>query len=98
MGGKEIKDAAKSIAEKKKLLRQPVPMLPDAPENIKLSKAEFLAKRRAQKNEDAQVDEYRAKLKAGKKEEVDNGVQEGKKEEVIEESSKPKRKKKIKED
>lgn len=76
MGGKEIKDAAKSIAEKKKLLRQPVPMLPDAPENIKLSKKEFLEKRKAQKNEDAQVEEYRAKLRAGKKEEVDDGVQE----------------------
>ena len=91
MGGKEIKDAAKSIAEKKKLLRKPVPMLPDAPENIRLSKAEFLAKRKAQKNEDAQVDEYRAKLKAGKTEEVDDGVQ--KETEEVKEVKKARKKK-----
>jgi hypothetical protein len=98
MGGKEIKDAAKSIAEKKKLLRQPVPMLPDAPENIRLSKKEFLEKRRAQKNEDAQVDEYRAKLKAGKKEEVDSGVQEEEREEEVVEEVKAKKARKKKTD
>ncbi len=66
MSSKDLKEAAVKAAERKKLLKQPVPMRPDAPENIRLSKKEFIAKRRAEKEEDLKVEAYRQELRAKK--------------------------------
>lgn len=82
MSSKDIGEAQRKAAERKKMLKQPVLIRPDAPDNIKLSKAEFIAKRRAEKEEDVKVAEYRKKLRSEKAQpkEAEDGVQ-GKKEE-----------------
>ena len=66
MSSKDLGEAQRKAAERKKLLKQPVPMLPDAPENKFISKKEFIARRRAQKEEDLKVEAYRKSLKAEK--------------------------------
>jgi hypothetical protein len=90
MSSRDIAEAAAKAKERKKLLKIPVPMRPDAPENITLSKKEFIAKRKAEKEEDAKVAEFKLKLKSEKnapipeKEEAKDGMQEeGKKEKVV---------------
>ena len=83
MSSKDIAEAAAKAQARKKLLKTPVPMRPDAPENITLSKAEFIAKRRAEKEEEAKVSDFRANLKA--KKEIPSGEkEEGQKEVVVE--------------
>lgn len=91
MGGRELKSAAERMAERRKILKTPVNMLPDDPENIRISKAEFLAKRRNAKEEAVAVEQFKKEFRAGKAEklthpaikEEESGLQEkGKEEEV----------------
>jgi hypothetical protein len=80
MSGRDLKDAAEKMAKRKEIMKKQVPMLPDAPENIRLSKAEFIAKRRHEKEEGIAVEnfkkEFRAKKIAEDTKEVNHGVQE----------------------
>lgn len=73
-----------SIKKKKELLRKAVPMLPDAPDNAHISKAEFIRRRREKTEEDLAVEAYREKYRseksAPKKEEKKDEVQEEEKE------------------
>jgi len=66
MSGADLKQAAERMAKRKEILKQPVPMRPDEPENIKLSKAEFIAKRRAEKEEAVEKEKVWAEHKAKK--------------------------------
>lgn len=66
MSGADLKQAAERMAKRKEILKQPVPMKPDAPENIKLSKADFIAKRRAEKDEAIEKEKVWAEHKAKK--------------------------------
>ena len=59
MAGKDLKDAAERLKRRKEILKQAVPMRPDAPENIHLSKAQFIEKRRKEKEEEIAVAKYR---------------------------------------
>ena len=90
------KDSILTMKEKRKLMKQPVPMLPDAPENIQLSKKEFIAKRQKEKEESLAVEQFRKeyrekKAKDEKEAKKPNAVQEKKEtEEVDEIAPKPK--------
>lgn len=57
MAGKDLAEAAARIEARKKLLKQPVPMRPDDPENIHLSKAQFIAKRRKEKEDSVEKEQ-----------------------------------------
>jgi hypothetical protein len=87
MAGKDFANAADKIKRKKELLKLAVPMKPDAPENIRLSKAEFVAKRRHEKEEASAVEQFKKDFRAKKvaeDKEKENGVQEEKGEEEVE--------------
>ena len=88
MAGSDLKQAAEKMAKRKELLRTSVAMRADAPGNIKLSKAEFIALRRAEKEEELAVAEFKAKRK-----ESNDGVQKGKegKEAEVKKVGRPKR-------
>lgn len=66
MSGADLKQAAERMAKRKEILKQPVPMRPDAPENINLSKADFIAKRRTEKDEAIEKEKVWAEHKAKK--------------------------------
>lgn len=67
MSGRDIAEAAARIKKKKELLKLAVPMKPYAPENIKLSYAEFVAKRKKENEEEVAVADFRKKFRDGKK-------------------------------
>lgn len=87
MGSKDLKEAHDKAVARKKLLKTPIPMRPDAPENIRLSKKEFIAKRRAEKEEEVKVAEYRQKLRAEKNapapEEIEDAKEEKEEKKVL---------------
>ena len=56
----ELKNAAERAKKRREILKKPVAMLPDDPGNIRISKAEFLAKRRKQKEEEIAVEQFKA--------------------------------------
>jgi hypothetical protein len=88
MGSRDIAEAAERVKKRKEILRKPVPMLPDAPENIRLSKKEFITKRKHQNEEALAVEEFKKKFREEKIKEDENGVQEKGKEAVAEEPKK----------
>ena len=73
----ELKDAAARAAKRRELLKKAVPMLPDDPENIKISKKEFLAKRRHQKEEALAVEQFKKDFRAKKAEDAPEEVKKG---------------------
>ena len=85
MAGKDLKEASLSMASRKKLLKTPVPMRPDTPDNLHISKAEFIARRRKEKEEAVAVEDFKKKFREEKKEikEVSSGVQEEKGQEEV---------------
>jgi len=64
--GSKAQESVLTSKERKKLLKQPVPMRPDAPENIRLSKAQFIAKRQEENEEALAVAQFKKDFKAGK--------------------------------
>lgn len=83
MSVSDLKSAAERAALRRKLMKTPVPMRPDDPENIRISKADFIAKRRKQKEEEVAVEEFKrsrnAKLTQPKEESDGQEVKEEKK-------------------
>lgn len=55
---RKLEDQAARIKERKELLKKPVPMMPDDPENIRISKAQFIEKRRKQKEKAAAIKRF----------------------------------------
>ena len=86
----ELKNAAERAKKRREILKKPVPMLPDDPDNIRISKADFLAKRRKQKEEELAVEQFKRDRKA---KEVTSGVQgeEKAETEVLKKVGRPKR-------
>ena len=93
MAGRDLAEAAERIKKRKELLKQAVPMKPDAPENIHLSRDQFIAKRIKEKEEDLAIEKYRQEYRA--KKENKDGVREEKKEEKVEEPKKKGRPKRV---
>ena len=59
MGAADLKAAADRAAKRRQLLKTPVKMMPDDPENLKISKAMFTAKRRKQREEELAVEQFK---------------------------------------
>jgi len=59
MGASDLREAAARADKRRKILKQPVMMIADDPENIRISKADFIAKRRKQKEEELAVEEFK---------------------------------------
>jgi len=68
MASRDIGEAAERAKRKKELMEQPVPMRPYAPENAHMSKAEFIAKRRHEKEEELAVQAFKKKFRLEKAE------------------------------
>ena len=63
MGASDLREAAARADKRRKILKQPVMMIADDPENIRISKADFIAKRRKQKEEELAVEEFKRSRK-----------------------------------
>lgn len=78
------KNIAQKIADRKKLMQEPVFKRPYAPENLHISKEQFIAKRRHEKEEALEVEKFRKEFREKKIKEdkgvISDGVQ-GKEEE-----------------
>ena len=66
MAGTDLKAAAERAAKRRKLLKTPVQMLPDDLSNSKISKADFIAKRRKQKEEEVAVAKFKEEFRKEK--------------------------------
>ena len=82
MSSQDLANAAERLKKRKELLKQAIPMKPDAPENIHLSKVQFIAKRIKENEEELAVEKYRQEYRT--KKENKDGVREEKKEEKVE--------------
>lgn len=75
MASRDLAEAAARAEKRRELMKQQIPMRPYTPENLHISKAEFIARRRKQQEEDVAVEKYRQDLRA-KKEEPKDGEKE----------------------
>jgi hypothetical protein len=94
MSSKTAKESVLTSKERKKLLKQAVPMKPDAPNNLHISKAQFIANRQKENEEAMYVEKARLEFRAKKQEESD-GVQKGEEEKKVEVKNKGGRPKRI---
>lgn len=60
------KEPESKIKRRKEILKTPIAMLPDAPNNINLSKTEFVANRRKEKEDAVEKEKVWADHKAAK--------------------------------
>ena len=89
MSGKDLKEAAAKIEARKKLLKEPVIKRPDDPENIHLSKEQFIAKRRKEKEDSVEKEKVWQEHLAKKRDK--NVVQEKGQETPVVKKGRPKR-------
>lgn len=76
----KFRDAEEQIKKRKAILKTPIIPLPDAPENIRLSKKEFIAKRRKEKENAIKVEAFKESLKEEKVYGVSHEEEKGKEE------------------
>ena len=63
MGASDLREAAARAEKRRKILKQPVAMIADDPDNLRITKADFIAKRRKQKEEELAVEEFKKSRK-----------------------------------
>jgi len=61
------RESASKIKRRKEILKTPIIPQPEAPENIKLSKADFIAKRRKEKEDAVKIAAFKETLKSEKR-------------------------------